>query len=91
MMTALLQRIEQRRRIELSGVFNYLQNRRRINEDSATLRGIFLSPSQTVIRKQLKMLIERLSYATDESGDEENILTVANQPIQTQEHSQLML
>lgn len=53
MKKSLLHRIKQRRRAELSGLLNYLQNPRRSDENAAD--DLFSIPCQTVIKKQINI------------------------------------
>lgn len=69
MKTSLLHRIKQRRRAEISGLLNYLQNPRRNDENAAD--DLFSIPCQTVRKKQIKVLIERLKNHTKDLDNEE--------------------
>lgn len=69
MKKSLLHRIKQRRRAELSGLLNYLQNSRCSDENAAD--DLFSIPSQTVIKKQIKVLIERLKNHTKDLDNKE--------------------
>ncbi|GLV38336.1 hypothetical protein CBL_21256, partial [Carabus blaptoides fortunei] len=62
MFQALKARMEKRRHAELSGVLKYLQNPKYdVENDETNVCKIFGIPSPTVIEKQIKKLIERLT------------------------------
>lgn len=85
---SLLHRIKQKRRAKLSGLLNYLQNPRRSDENAAD--ELFSIPCQTVIKKQIKILIERLknTKTLDNEKEEEK---EKDERTQTQPSIQLTL
>lgn len=87
MLTSLLHRIKQRRRVELSDLLNYLQNPRQGKEESEYTDN-FSIPNQTTIKKQIKILIKRLNHTKDEDNEEEE---TEGTPIQQQPFHQLTL
>jgi hypothetical protein len=72
MKTSLLDRLKQRRRMELSGVLNYLQSPR-TNDEGLTLeiRNFFSNPNDNMIRSQIISLIQRVSASTTNKYDDE--------------------
>jgi hypothetical protein len=72
MKTSLLDCLKQRRRMELSGVLNYLQSPR-TNDEGLTLeiRNFFSNPNDNTIRSQIISLIQRVSASTTNKYDDE--------------------
>jgi hypothetical protein len=72
MKTSLLDRLKQRRRMELSGVLNYLQSPR-TNDEGLTLeiRNFFSNLNDNMIRSQIISLIQRVSASTTNKYDDE--------------------
>jgi hypothetical protein len=72
MKTSLLDCLKQRRRMELSGVLNYLQSPR-TNDEGLILeiRNFFSNPNDNTIRSQIISLIQRVSASTTNKYDDE--------------------
>lgn len=69
--TALLERVLQRRKVELSGVLNYLQNPIISQDEPDMIKACFPVPSQKVIRNQIKHYLERLDDQPKTNVNEE--------------------
>lgn len=68
MTDAIKQCFQERRRIELSGIINYLPNAKQEyqSKGNSLIRNRFSLPRKTVIRKNIRVIIQRLNNTQEE-------------------------
>jgi len=66
-----MDRIKQRRRLELSGVLNYLQNTHDDYDQIRDLKDLFSRLRNNLIRKQIIKMTERIHSQSHDQNNEE--------------------